>query len=140
MEAGNSDLTSSSHQLNARNELENILNNDMFNNLFNLYEANESVTKDSDTESDDSFAASFSQCMHKLVVFSSREKLNLINANDEASLNGCGGLFRVVTLRNTLQDQLYAFIILVKDLDEVKQSKDTNVCAIRNDEIYLWWR
>ncbi len=136
----NSVDTANSNLISTRNDLESLLNSDMFNNLYNLFETNTiSVANDSDTESDDSFAAGFSECIRKLTVYSSKDKNQIFQINDGKVLQG-GGLFRIVVLRNVIQDQFYAFLILVKDFNELIDERNNFDDAIRNDEIFLWWR
>ena len=147
------------------NSLETVLSSDMFEKLYKLYyaqaqmlaqvdesssEQNASVVlpsdekiNESEQESDDSYAADFSKCIRKLVVYSSRG----IRPQEAAvRLNG-GGLFRVVFLRSIRESgQCYAFLVKLKDYKSVcNDMHDTshplrqNNTTLRRDEIYLWW-
>ena len=143
--ASNSILMDSTVQASKENSsdfcLENILGSQMFNNLYaNVYQKNTNETVSDDDESDDSFAASFSECMHKLNVYASRDCRALLKHTSRSN----GGLFRVILLRNMQEkDDVYIFLIMAKDYTQVCNEINSSCLTstrIRNDEVYLWWR
>ena len=121
------------------NQMKSLFTSRMFNNLYELYELSKSIKKteldEEDESSDDSFAASFSQCIQKLNVYASRDIRALFKQNSRCR----GGLFRIILLQDNMEkERIYAFLILISDCFN-QNEKNKVIDLIRDDEVYLWW-
>ncbi|CAF0710874.1 unnamed protein product [Brachionus calyciflorus] len=117
--------------------IENVLKSSMFKKFYeinkNMANLNQNSNYDSSPgeesqmiDSDDSYAADFTEHVKKIIVYSSEEKFNF---NENYNQITYGGLFRVILLKNKRTNSLYAFLIKLQDK-----------LNLRQDELWLWWK
>jgi hypothetical protein len=86
-------------------------------------------------ESDDSYAARFTHCLHEVCVYASKSRPSGEEPEMKRRRLAVGGLFRIVVLRNKRHGQSFAFLIR---LPTDAHNNASSMCA-RANELWLSW-